>query len=529
MLDADRSDVVEAEYRAQAEIGQAALRRLALLQKAQGDLLTFAQVTSADPAAPDDLSRSRYQAFRHHRLISSTLMAVEMGLYTRVIISMPPRHGKSELTSRKYIPWSMGRNPRQQIIFGTYNEEFALDFGRDVRAVMTNPVYQQVFPGVKLGSGSAASDRLQTIQGGIVFFVGRGGSVTGRGANKLVLDDMIKDRDEANSRPMRDRTWSWFTDVAMSRLMDSFSCVIIILTRWHEDDVVGRLTDPKNPCYDPEIAKQWTVINIPALAEEDDLLDRKVGEPLWPERFTREYLEDMRKLNPVSFSAIWQGKPNPAEGSYFNSGCIHPYRRHELPGNLRLYGASDLAVSTMERNDKTCMGLAGVDEAGDLWILPDLFWRRATTTQTVDAMLSYFSRGPLLWWAEKDQIFRSIEPFLRQRMMEAGTYCAIHQVPSIKDKEQRAQPIQGRMAMGKVRLPIFASWYGDAVEELYAFSAGLRDDFVDFLSLLGRGLALQNRASVRSRRESTYGAGTFGALKYQTALRNRPPAKHQGF
>src|SRR5262249_15779218 len=137
MLDADHSDVVDAEYRAQAEIGQAALRRLALLQKAQGDLLTFAQVTSADPPPPADLSRSRYQAFGHHRLLSSTLMAVEMGLYTRVIISMPPRHGKSELTSRKYIPWSMGRNPRQQIIFGTYNEEFALDFGRDVRAVMT--------------------------------------------------------------------------------------------------------------------------------------------------------------------------------------------------------------------------------------------------------------------------------------------------------------------------------------------------------------------------------------------------------
>src|SRR5262245_50233866 len=469
--------LIEQERQQQAEIGTAALARLALLRKGHDDLITFAQLTSADVRTPDDWSRSHYQAYRHHRFLASILASVEAGLMRRGIVSMPPRHGKSELVSRKFIPWSMGRNPRQQIIFGTYNEEFALDFGRDVRGVMANPVYHQVFPHAKLKQGSAASDRLQTTRDGLIFFVGRGGSVTGRGADKLILDDMIKDRDEANSLLMRDRTWSWFTDVAMSRLMTDYAAVVIILTRWHEDDVVGRLTDPKNPCYDPEQAAKWKVINIPALAEEGDILEREIGEPLWKERFSVDYLNDMRKLNPTSFSAIWQGRPSPAEGAFFTKECIVPYRRNELPPNLRLYGASDLATAAAQRNDKTCMGLAGVDDSGDIWILPNLFWRRAQTSIVVEAMLQFFAQGPILWWAEKDQIFRSIEPFLRQRMKESSNYAAIHQILSNKDKLQRAQPIQARMSMGRVHLPIFASWYGDAVEELFGFPNALHDDF----------------------------------------------------
>ena len=517
-------------YRA-ADLGNKALERLEMAKRAQDDLLTFARFTSPDFEDVQDVSRSRYIVKPHHRYLASMLMAVEMGILTRVIISWPPRHGKTELATRKFLPWTLGRNPRQSIIFGTYNEEFALDHGRDIRATMQAQQFRQVFPDFKLAHHSRASDRLATTDGGTIFFVGRGGSITGRGAHKLVLDDPIKDRDEADSRVTRNRMWGWFTDVAMSRLMDSAGAVIIILTRWHEDDLVGRLTDPKNPFYDEELAKQWTVINIPALADEDDPLGRNPGDPLWPERFTGAYLRDMRRLNPESFSAIWQGRPSPEEGAFFTRACIVPYNREELPSNLRLYGASDHATTNIERNDKSCFGLAGVDPNGDIWILPELFWRRSNTQGVVEGMLHLFKRGPIIWWAERDAIFRSIEPFLRQRMVETGTYCAIHQLSSTKDKVARAQPIHARMSMGKVHLPRFAPWYQDALHELMAFPNSLRDDFVDFLSILGRGLALQVPASPKRRGEVGPSYGTLGYLKKTTKDRERREraANFQGF
>jgi predicted phage terminase large subunit-like protein len=511
------ASILREERKATVAYGIGAMRRMELCRRAHDDLLTFAQVTSADPGAPDDMTRSRYRIGRHHRLIASTLMAIELGLENRVIISIPPRHGKSELTSRKFIAWTIGRNPDQSVIFGTYNEEFALDFGRDVRSIMMQPVYKQIFPDAVLQTGSMASNRLQMTRGGTLFFVGRGGSVVGRGGHKLILDDPIKDRQEADSKVIRESLWHWFTDVFMTRLMDAYGAIVIILTRWHEDDLVGRLTDPRNAAYDETLARQWKVINIPALAEEDDILERAPGEALWPERFTVDYLTDMRKLNPESFASIWQGRPAPESGAFFTRDCIVPYKKNELPDNLRLYGASDHATSSDQKNDKTCMGLVGVDPSGDVWVLPDLFWRRASTLQTVEAMLTYFQRQPLLWWAEKDQIFRSIGPFLRQRMQESGIYASIHEITVHKDKVARAQPIRSRMAMGKVHLPVFASWYGDAVHELMVFNHGLNDDFVDFMSLIGRGLHLQYHAEWKSTdRDTGPKPGTFGYLKAQS-------------
>ena len=526
--------IVRQELLSAADYGLQANRRLELCARAQDDLLTFAQLTSADPQFPDDLDLSRYRIARHHRYLASVLQSVEMGLLTRVIISWPPRHGKTELVARKYIPWSLGRDPTQHIIFATYNEEFALDHGRDIRSTMSAPIYRQIFGDVRLQVGSAASDRLQTNKGGIAFFVGRGGALTGRGAHKLLLDDIIKDREEADSRNTRNKIWQWLTDVAFSRLMNSFSAVLIITTRWHDDDVVGRLTDPRNPFYDEKIAKQWTVINIPALAMEDDVLGREKDEPLWGERFTREYLEDMRRLNPESFTALWQGRPSLAEGSFFTRQCIVPYKRSEEPhvSKLRLYGASDHATATDQSNDKTCMGLVGVDEARDIFVMPNLFWRRATTATVVEAMLEFFKQNPMLWWAEKDQIYRSIEPFLRLRMREQDINCAIHQLVSTKDKEARAQPIQARMSMGRVRLPAFAPWFQEAQDELFSFPHGARDDFVDFMSLIGRGLAIQVPARAREGdRDVGPKVGTFGYLKQQRdrTLRRQRARMFQGF
>lgn len=471
------------------------VERLLALRKARERLVDFVKFTMPDPEDLNDITRSRYQAARHHEVISAALEEVEAGRMPRLIITMPPRHGKSELASRKFPAWFMGRDPYRQVIFATYNEDFAKDFGRHVRELMRTDQFQQVFPLCKLRTGSASAENLLTQEGGSAVFVGRGGSLTGRGADLLIIDDPIKDREEANSKGTRDKMWTWFTQVAMTRLMP-MGRVVIIMTRWHEDDLVGRLTDPTNPCYSDEEAAAWKVLSLPALAVDDDPMGRKPGEALWPERFPVGVLENQKRLDPAGFSALYQGKPTPEDGDYFKEEWLSTYTREELAQvmeeGLRIYGASDHAVATTQDADKTCLGCVGVDQHDNVWVLPDLFWQRARTDFVCEAMLDNVKRNQPIWWkAERGHISKAIGPFLRKRMMERNIYCPIEEVVPAKDKQTRAQAIRARMAMGKVKFPKFAGWWQDAKAELMKFPQGRHDDFVDWLAHIGMGLATQ--------------------------------------
>lgn len=470
--------------------------RLRLLQfkqatlQARDKLVNFTCLTMPHPSDPGDVMLSRYQPVRHHHALGAALEEVDLGNILRLIIVMPPRHGKSELASRRFPAFFVGRDPYRQIIFATYNEEFAKGFGRTARDIMRSRVYKHIFPGVELKKGSQSAELLETTVGGALAFVGRGGSITGRGADALLIDDPIKDREEADSKLVRDKLWDWFTDVAMTRLINESARVIIIMTRWHEDDLVGRLTDPKNPHFKPEEAAQWKVLHLAAEALEDDPLGRPKGAPLWPERFGTRFLQNVRRLNSRTYSALYQGRPAPEDGAFFKREGLIGYQLHELPRSLRKYAASDHAVSTKQENDRTCLGCAGIDEDDVLWILPDLNWGRFETDQTVELMLSQIQRHrPITWWAENEHISKSIGPFLRKRMREEHTYCTIEPSSAAKDAFTRAQAIKARISMGMVRFPVFAPWWEDAKEELLKFGGGGKhDDFVSWLAHLGRGL-----------------------------------------
>ena len=497
-----------------------AAERLLRLKKARSGLIEFTKFTLPDPEAPEDHTQSRYQDALHHQVIAAALEESEAGRMPRLIITMPPRHGKSELASRRFPAWFLGKDPYRQLIFATYNDDFAQDFGRSVRETMGSAVFQQVFPGCKLRTGSKASDKFQTEEGGLAVFVGRGGGLTGRGADLLIIDDPIKDREEANSKNLRDKLWSWFTEVAMTRLMPA-GRVVIIMTRWHEDDLIGRLTDSSNPCYNAEEAKNWKILALPAIAGEDDPMKRKPGEALWPDRFPIPALEQIKRLNPTGFSALYQGAPTPEDGDFFRRDWLQTYDSPSaIPANLRKYGASDHAVSIAQDADKTCMGCVGIDEDDNIWVLPDLFWRRAQTDVVCDAMLDQFRRNaPLLWWAEKGHISKAIGPFLRKRMQEERIYCAIDEVTPSKDKQTRAQAIRGRMAMGKVFFPKFASWWPDAQLELLKFPAARHDDFVDWIAHIGMGLNLQVGASHPSKADTGPKTGSLAWVKHSSKMR----------
>lgn len=498
------------------------LLRLKHALESRNDMLTFARFMMPDPNTPDDTSKSQYSVKKHHQVICAALEEVEKGAIKRLIISLPPRAGKSLLVSKLFPVWYLGRHPSHHIITATYNENFAWDFGRGVRDQLRNPLYNQVFPGVALKSGAAAADRVEVTDGGVLYFTGRGGSLTGRGGHLLLVDDPIKDRKEADSQTVRDTCWNWFNQVFSTRMMTDSAAVVIIMTRWHEDDLVGRLIDPSNSYYNPDEAKQWKVINIPALAGDNDPLGRKPGESLWPERFSKTFLEGMRRKDPRGFQALYQGDPTPPDGAFFDMRSIIAYTKpHDMPNRdeMMFYAASDHAVSMEQGRDKTCFGVVGVDRQDRIWVMPDIFWQQAPTNLVVEAMIDTMAKyNPLFWWAERGHISKSIGPFLRKRMMERNVYCAIDEITPTHDKQTRAQSIHGRIAMGRVRFPSFAHWWPDAKNELLKFPNGAHDDFVDFLSLVGMGLAktVARRAPEPVKKDPE--PGTVGWVLWQSRL-----------
>ena len=471
-----------------------AAKRLLRVKQAREDLLDYTHLSMPHPEDPGNPDMSRYDEHKVHRYIADALQKVERGEILRLIINVQPRVGKSELVSRRFPSWFIGRDPYRQVAVGSYADSLAQDFGREVREIMKTQMYQQVFPGVELRKGSASVDRLQTTAGGIINFVGVGTGLTGKGADLLVIDDPIKDDVEAKSKTSRDRVWNWFTRVAMTRLMGT-ARVVICMTRWHEDDLVGRLTNPKSDYYDPKLAKQWKVINIPAFAEDDDPVGRQPGEVLWPERTSEEFLHNYQALDPDGFQALFMGRPSPPEGAFFRREHLREYQADELPSNLKIYAASDHAVSEEQRRDKTCMGCVGVDENDNIWVLPDIVWRQIDAETATEAMLEQMrEHRPLFWWAEKGHISQSIGPFLRRRMAEESVYINIVEQTPVHDKQTRAQSIQARCSMGKVFFPAFAHWWSDAKEQLLSFPNADHDDFVDFMAWIGKGLALQTSA-----------------------------------
>lgn len=498
-------------------IGQhiAVLERQRRVIDARQRFMPFIKFTMPDPEDPNDSGKSRYKNARHHDALARVIEEVVKGEITFLILTMPPRHGKTEQVSKRLPAWIIGRFPEWNGVVATYNDDFAADIGKEVRAIVKTPQFRQVFPQSGLQRGGAASDRLQTLRGGQWSFVGRGGSLTGRGAHILICDDLIKDDKEAQSKAIRDQAWSWFTKVAMTRRM-GMKLVIMTFTRWHNDDPIGRLINPdanENPHYNEALAKKIKVINLPAIAEDDDPLGRKPGEALWPDgpdKFDLEFLEEQRALDPLGFEALYQQRPSLLDGDLFRRESIRFYDPKELPEDLRIYGASDHAVATGQRNDFTVLLKIGIDPQSNIYVL-DCFWQKAKADVVVEAMLN-MAQGkyrPLLWWAERGHISKAIGPFLMKRMAETGNFMNVREVTPIGDKAQRAQSIIGRVAMGKLFLPKSAPWVERAINEMMAFPNGTHDDFVDTLSLIGLGLQSQfapsNSSAIKKNKTPAFG------------------------
>lgn len=419
-----------------------------------------------------------YRDAPHHRLIARKLEAVERGEIKRLMIFMPPRHGKSMLASEFFPAWYLGRNPSHYVIASTYAQELADDFGRKVKGQIADGSYQAIFPGVRLAEDSQSVKRfhveggieLGTTQRGAYYSVGVGGPLTGRGAHLLMIDDPVKNREEADSEVVRRRIRDWYTSTAYTRLMPG-ARIVVIQTRWHEDDLSGWLLKEHQH-------EGWDVVSLPAISD--------AGEALWPEQYSQAELERIKAaVGPRDWSALYQQRPAPESGDYFKREWFRYYE--EAPERLQIYGASDYAI-TAKGGDYTVHGIFGVDRAGRIYLL-DL-WRQQTTSDVwIDAFLDLVARWkPIQWGEEQGQIIKSLDPFINKRSIERQTFVAREQFASLSDKASRAQAIRGRMAQGMVYFPRNAPWLADLERELLTFPVGVNDDQVDVLSLLGRML-----------------------------------------
>lgn len=513
-MSSDQSNVEEIRQKLQAARWQLAI------EEAREDLIAFIRFMTPDPENYDDPTKSTYVVKPHHRLIADVLMDIEKGKCLRAALSTPPQHGKSSAVIMG-MAWMCGRHPRKNFLFGTYNADFARDRGAEVRAILLSPRFRQVFPTCRLDPNQKDKSHMVTTYGGQLNFVGRGGGGTGRPADFEFIDDPIKDQAEAESEATIDDLWQWFTKVFLSRARGT-TAIMIIHTRWVMSDLIGRLCDPEHPEHNPKMARLWRYVNIPAIFEpghEDaaKLLGAKIGDVLWPEEFHRELLEQARALNPEGFNALYQGRPVPDSGDYFKLAQLREYRSvDEIPHGVVWYGASDHALGTKVQHDLTCMGVAGMDSHGTLWIHPDLVWSRIEADQTVEEMLRLMQlRRPAYWFAESENIAKAIGPFLRKRMSDARITVPVEEVRPSSDKRFMARNAQGMVHHGKVMFPAFASWWPRAKKQLLQFpKVKGHDDFVSFLSVLCFGLDLQYGGKTPTEAIREIKPGTYGHLKF---------------
>ncbi|QZP07784.1 terminase family protein [Caenibius sp. WL] len=406
--------------------------------------------------------------------------ATERGEIDRLMVFMPPRHGKSEKTTKRFPAWYLGRNPKHQVISASYNSDLATDFGREVKGIISSPEYGDVFGNVGLRQDSRAADRMNTNHGGAYFAVGVGTATTGRGAHLAIIDDPFKDREDADSETQREKVWNWYRSTLFTRLMPG-GAIVLVQTRWHEDDLAGRLLEQDGRVED---GGEWTVLELPALDEN--------GKALWPEWYDEAALLRIKNtVGPREWSALYQQKPQPDEGTFFKRDWFNTWDK--LPA-LRYYGTSDYAV-TDGGGDYTVHRVWGISPSGDIFRVDG--WRGQTASdEWIERKLDLIAKyKPLCWFGEGGVIQKAVEPMLKRRMRERNVHCRLEWLSSVADKPTRARSFQAMAATGRVHFEP-----GADISEFLVFPAGKHDDDVDTASLIGRAIDQAHPAIVAAQK-----------------------------
>lgn len=404
----------------------------------------------------------------------------------RLILTAPPRHGKSEICSRRFPAYALGRFPDLEIIACSYSAELTERMNRDVQRIIDDAPFHSVFPDTYLqGSSFAPKGSKQAARTSDYFeIVGRqgryrssgvGGSITGMGAQILIIDDPVKDRAEANSKTVQEKTWDWFTSTAYTRLAPGGG-VIVMQTRWAQEDLAGRLIEASLNGS----GERYEVVNYPAIAEHDET-HRKAGEALHPERFDLEALERIRQnVGERDWAALYQQRPVPDGGGLFKNDWLRFYRKAELPAKFdKLVTSWDMTFKDSATSDFVVGQVWG--RAGARFYLLDQVRARMDFVKTKAAFIDLATRHPAAMrkLVEDKANGPAIISELRDKVP------GIIPITPKESKEARAYAISTLWEAGNVYLPdpSEAPWVNrDFVPELLSFPAGAHDDQVDAMT-----------------------------------------------
>lgn len=440
------------------------------------------------------LLQKNYVPNWHHELIAEKLQEVADHKIRKLMIFMPPRHGKSELASIKFPAWYLGRHPEKRVMSCSHTAQLAEEFGRNTRNTVDNEVHGMIFPDSKLQRGSKAVDNWKVSERGGYIGTGIGGSITGKGADILIVDDPLKDAEEAESPLIRKKIYDWYTSTAYTRL-EKNGAVIIIMTRWHDDDLAGRLLEQEGErgyIKDKKTNKwikfdgenglnsefgKWTVLKFPAIAEKDEHFRRR-GEPLWPGKYDLEALEDKKaSVGLKVWGAEYQQDPVNEEGAEFKKEWFKIWT--QLPKNVKYVTTVDLAIGQKESADDTVVMTTCIDVHENIYIVEYKNWH-ATPTDTINEIYRQQKLYNSIVGIESVGYQAALLHYIQLEGRKRGKYL---QVEAIRTNTNKEAKIRGLIPYYNNGLLFHANGMQELEEQLKRFPSGKHDDIIDALAM----------------------------------------------
>jgi len=411
-----------------------------------------------------------YKVNWHHRLLIDALEKVERGELKRLMVFMPPRHGKSEICSIQFPAWFLGRNPSKEVICSSYSADLAVEFGRKTRNLVASPEYRNVFKAITLAEDSKAAGNWNTNFDGSYKATGAGGAITGKGADIFLVDDPVKNREEAESEVVRQSKWDWYRSTVRTRLNPNAS-IVFVVTRWHDADLAGMILSN-------DVNKEWTVISIPAIAENDEQF-RKKSEALWPEQYPLKELESIKNdIGLYEWSSLYQQAPISSELQEFKNTFFKSRKLEEIKKlKTRCFVTIDTAISKSAEADNTGVCINWVDSE-NIWNFK-AYKLRINPKELIDHLFYlYETHRPEKLGIEKTIYLDTLKPFLedeyRKRNKFLPTFELDHQQ---KKKELRIRGLIPRYESGSIYH--VEGEAKDLEEEAVRFPKGVHDDVLD--------------------------------------------------